>query len=369
MRHIMIAMISGLVTLAITPAWAQNQPGQIRTSTGVPMRTGFGQSPQTTAGNLFGVIPGSGQTHHGSSFPAYITTGTSININGDGFSIGLNGSLAQQLGFNTYSGNTFGSGSYGSGHYGSGTCVSVPDANSVLINLPQNVRDLTTVLYGVDYGWSYDVICLPSSYGHGGAYGGRGYSGFGYGWSPPGNTYYLNGYPAPTQTAGWGTLGQPNMTAPPPPAQPVEPPTAIELARFALATGELEAAEQQYREHIKEHTDDSQALREFALTMFELERPDEGFAAIRKAYRDQPELAAMPLDLRRFGFDGSRTRKLMGKVSPTANRLETSSAWLALAVLLQGQDKDRAAARMIDKAEAAGLDPEIVSRFRTKFKS
>ncbi len=359
MRSIIFAVLTSVLSLGSTLAVAQSQPGQLRTSTGVPMRTGFGQTPQTTGGDLFSVIPGHGQSVYGYGFPAYVSTGTSLNINGDGFSIGLNGGLAGQLGFNTYRGNAF-----GSSYARSGSCVTVPDANRVLADLPVHIRDHTTVLYGADYGWSYDVVCLPYHYGHGGNY----YTGFGYGWYPAGNVYYANGQSAPTQTNGWGMLNQPRQALPTAPATPPEPPTTLELARFALIIGDLEAAEEQYRLHIQEHTDDSEALREFALTMFELERPEEGFAAIRKAYRDQPDLVSSPLELRRLGFESSRSRKLMGKVSPTANKLKTSSAWLSLAVLLQGQDKARAALRIIQKAEEAGLDAEIVTLFRAKLK-
>jgi cytochrome c-type biogenesis protein CcmH/NrfG len=133
--------------------------------------------------------------------------------------------------------------------------------------------------------------------------------------------------------------------------------------------GDLDVAEDQYRAHLQEHPDDSEALREYALVMFDAEKVDEGFAALRKAYRDDPSLAAKPLDLREFGFDGPRTRRLMAKISPVANRIGTSSGWLTLAAVLQWQGKARAAERMIDNAEDVGLEPEIVTAFRTELAS
>ncbi len=380
MRRDMIGLFIGVISMAVGVAAAQHSPGQVRTGlqtpirTGLqtPIRTGFQTPLRTTAGSYGGLTPGVGSSvfHGGRYFPSYYyTSGTSLSINGDGFSVSLNGGLAGglagQLGYSTIAGNAYG------GYYGnSTTCVAVQDADAVLANLPANVLNQVTVLRGADYGWDYDVICLPDSGGYYTNYPRYGY-GYGYGWYPPGNTYYRSGQSVANATSGWGRLSQPNTSsaATQAPAQPVEPPTAIEVARVSLALGNLESAEEQYRKHLKENPDDSQALREFALVMFDAERPEEGFAAMRKAYRDDPELASKPMNLRAYGFDGPRIRRLMGKVSPAANSIKSSSGWLSLAVVLQGQDKARAARRMLDKAEALGLDIEIVTALRTKLDS
>ena len=370
MRRDMIGLFIGVISLAAAAAAAQNHPGQVRTGFQTPVRTGFQMPLRTSAGNFGSLTPqsGSGFYSGGRYFPSYYySSGTSLSINGDGFSVSLNGGLAGQLGYSTIAGNAFGS-SYGGYDGNSTTCVAVQDANAVLANLPTNVRDQTTVLRGADYGWDYDVICLPDS---GGYYYNYPRYGYGYGWYPPGNTYYRSGQPVANATSGWGRLSQPNAgsAASQSPAKPAEPPTALEVARVSLALGNLESAEEQYRKHLKANPDDSRALREFALVMFDAERPEEGFAAMRKAYRDDPELAARPMNLRGYGFDGPRIRRMMGKISPAANRIKSSSGWLALAVVLQGQGKDRAARRMLDKAEALGLDAEIVTALRAKLDS
>lgn len=357
-----LGIVAGVMVFAAGSARGQtsNQPGHIRTTPSIPMRTGFTQPIRTSAGDLSRLVPGGGGRFHGTVFPAYITTGTSLSVTGDGLLVSLNGGLANQLGFNTIPGNAYG------WRQGSTTCIAVPDANVVLANLPANVQRQLKVLRGADYGWNYDVICAP----------GRKHSypsyGYGYGWYPSGYTYYRAGqYSAGqplTNTNGWSSLGQPG-TQQPVSIQPTEPPEPIEVARVALVIGDLEVAEQQYREHLAENPDDSAALREFALVMFEAERTEDGFAALRKAYRDDPDLAGDPLDLRDFGFDGERTRRLMTKISPIANRLKTSSGWLSLAAVLQWQGKDRAAVRMLDRAEDIGLDSEIVTAFRAKLES
>lgn len=355
MRNRTIGIFLSVVSLAAIPASAQNEPGQIRTSTGIPMRTGIGQPMRTSTGgpSLVPLQPGLG-------YPAYYNgygygSGSSLSVNGDGYSINVNGSLAQTLAYNTWSGSSFGFG------HGSDTCLAVDNADAILPNLPAYVRDHATVLRGEDYGWSYDVICLP---GGGGWHGG--YPSYGYGWYPTGYTYYPVGQSNIAATSGWNSLSQTQQQIPP---QPVTPPEAIDIARVALVLGNLDSAEEQYRIHLNEHPDDSAALREFALVMFEADRVDDGFAALRKAYRDQPELAIKPLDLGQFGFDGPRTRRLMAKVSPVANNLKTSSGWLALTALLQWQGKDRAAIRMLEKAEAMGLESEIVTPFRSDLTS
>lgn len=359
MRYQTLGLILGVVSMALaTPAApaqpVPNQPGQIRTSTGIPMRTGFGQPIRTTAGNYNRLTQGTGLYPGNYYYPAY-TTGTSLSVSGDGYSINLNGSLAQQIGLNSLLGSNHGFGS---------TCLAVSDANDILPNLPAHVRDRTTVLLGKDYGWNYDVICFPSG---GNIY--TGYGSYGYGWYPAGNVYYAAGRSnINNPTAGWTSLGGPATTQQAP-QQPVTPPEAIDIARVALVLGELESAEEQYRIHLQDNPEDSDALREFALVMFESDRVQDGFAALRKAYRDDPQLATRPLNLRDMGFDGSRTRRLMAKVSPVANTLKTSSGWLALAALLQWQDKDRAAIRMLDRAETMGLEAEIVAPLRTDLTS
>jgi tetratricopeptide (TPR) repeat protein len=369
MRRDMIGLFVGVISLTASIAVAQNHPGQVRTGFQTPVRTGFQTPLRTSAGNFGNLTPHSGSGFHsgGGYFSSYYYgSGTSLSINGEGFSVSLNGGLAGQLGYSTIAGNAYGS-SYGNSYGTSTTCVAVQDANAVLANLPANIRNQTTVLNGADYGWDYDVICLPETGGTYNNYPRYGY-GYGYGWYPPGNTYYRSGQSMANSTSGWGTLSQPNAgsSATQAPAKPAEPPTAIEVARVSMALGNLDSAEEQYRKHLKENPGDSQALREFALVMFDAERPEEGFAAMRKAYRDDPELASKLLNLRAYGFDGPRIRRLMGKISPAANRIKSSSGWLALAVVLQGQGKDRAARRMLDKAEALGLDAEIVTALRAK---
>ncbi len=350
-------MLSGcLVAGTVGAARGQSlseKPGTIRTGMGTTIRTSTGVPMRATPTGMITSVRGlPGRPYNG----GYTVTGTNLSVSGSGWHLNVNGGLARDLAF----------GSGGVCHIGSigsrGTrCVTVRDAEEVLAGLPTHVRNSARVLHGSDYGWSYDVICIPGSGGSQYVYIPRGYA---YGWGSSG-TYYAGNQPQLIETAGWGTLNQPATSMPAQPPAPVDPPTAIELARIALTFGDGEAAALHYREHILENSEDSQALREYGLTMLELGKLSDGFAAIRKAYRDTPTLAATPIELARLGFDAPRMRKLMWAVSPEANKIQTSSAWLTLAALLQAQGKDVAAQRMLQKSEANGLDEPITQAMKS----
>lgn len=337
-------------------AWAQQQ----RATMGPPVRTGIqGQQLRVTNSPLTRSTPTS--PAHGYRYwqPGYGWSGVSLQVEGDGWSLNVNGNLANEL-----AGDRWGTGHTYHGH-GNGGCIVVTDANDVLPTLPSWLRDRVHVLHGSDYGWTYDVICFPRWNGNSWVYMPIGY---GYGYYPSGYYYRDGGYSV-YETSGWGTMSTPSpsnqqqQTLPPP-----EPPKPIDVARLGVMLGDLPSAEAQYRTHLGENPEDSEALREFGLVMLEQERVDEGFAAIRKAYRDRPELARTPLPLADLGFDGARTRALMSAVSPVANQLKTSSGWFTLAVLLQSQEKPSLAMKMLDRAEPLGLDKPVADAFRATLK-
>lgn len=344
-----VTLVAGLAGSAA----AQQQ----RTTMGPPVRTGLqGQQLRVTNSPL--IRSTSTSPVHGSRHwvPGYGWSGTSLQVEGNGWSFNVNGNLANELAGNRWGGHAH------QGH-GNGGCIVVPDADTVLPELPSWVRDRAHVLRGSDFGWDYDVICLPHWSGNTWVYRPIG---FRYG-SFPSGYYYRDGGYSMYETSGWGSMNNPSgnqqQTLPPP-----EPPKPLDIARLGVVIGDLASAEAQYRIHLGENPDDSEALREFGLVMLEQERVDEGFAAIRKAYRDRPELAATPLPLAELGFDGARTRALMGIVSPEANELKTSSGWLTLAVLLQSQEKSGLALRMIERAAVQGLEQPVADAFRSALK-
>lgn len=343
-----VTLVAGLVG----SAWAQQQ----RSTMGPPVRTGIqGQQLRVTNSPLTRsalTSPNYGYRHW---TPGYGWSGVSLQVQGDGWSLNVNGNLANELAGNHWGGHAY------HGH-GNGGCIVVPDADTVLPDLPGWVRDRAHVLHGSDYGWNYDIICFPRWNGRSWVYVpiGRGYGYY------PSGYYYRDGGYSVAETNGWGTLGSPSstqqqqQTLPPP-----EPPKAIDIARLGVVLGDLRSAEAQYRVHLGENPEDSEALREFGLVMLEQGRAVEGFSAIRKAYRDRPDLTRTPLPLQDLGFDGPRTRALMGLVSPEANALKSSSGWLTLAVLLQAQEKPPLALKMVERAAELGLEQPVADAFRT----
>ncbi len=344
-----VILIAGLAG----SAWAQQQ----RTTMGPPVRTGIqGQQLRSTNSPLTRSTPGSPVHGYRQWTPGYGWSGVSLQAEGNGWSLNVNGNLANEL-----AGNRWGT-SHGQGN---GGCIVVPDADEVLPTMPSWLRDRVHVLHGSDYGWDYDIICCPRWNGNNWVFVPVG---FGFGSRTSGYYYHDGGYSV-NETSGWGTINDPSgsqqqqQTLPPP-----EPPTPLDIARLGVVIGDLPSAEAQYRIHLGENPEDAEALREFGLVMLEQERVDEGFAAIRKAYRDKPDLAGSPLPLAGLGFDGARTRALMGIVSPVANQLKTSSGWFTLAVLLQAQEKNGLAMKMLDRASAQGLEQPVADAFRATLK-
>ncbi|GAB4382567.1 MAG: hypothetical protein Kow0022_00380 [Phycisphaerales bacterium] len=360
-----------LTGLALLLGLASGALAQQRASTGQPVRTGLpGQVQRTTMGQTLRPLPGSysfnGNRYTGAGLG---WSGTSLHIDGNGWELHLNGSLANVLASYSWGTGRGYLGPYSGLGYGSPACVAVFNADEFLRDLPSWLRDRAHVLRGADYGWDYDIVCFPRWNGSSWVYVPLG---TGYGWYPSGYSY-RDGRIYVDETAGWGTLATGSTAdrsgasgAPDAAAASVEPPKPIDVARISLVMGDLKSAEAQYRVHLKEHPADSEALREYGLVMLESDRADEGFAAIRKAYRDKPELAETPIDLASLGFDGNRVRHLMGIVSPEANQLKSASAWLTLSVMLQAQGKDGLALKFLKKASGQGLDKPIVDAMEAR---
>lgn len=139
--------------------------------------------------------------------------------------------------------------------------------------------------------------------------------------------------------------------------------TAIELARALLSAGRLEEAIASYREHLRAFPEDSVAMRELGAALIERGQVGDGFAMIRMAYGIDPGLAGDPLDGRLFG-SAARLREVVRKAVRAANKEETSSGWLAVAVLMQAEGRDRVALKNLAKAERQYLSEDIARAMR-----
>jgi hypothetical protein len=163
------------------------------------------------------------------------------------------------------------------------------------------------------------------------------------------------GPPAPQPT----TLVPPATVAQPEP----KPLTGRELGDAYLHWDEPERAVATYQAHLAANPNDVQALRMLGLALIDAGRMQEGIATLALAYERDTQLANSPILPDIFGPTDDLRRNL-NRVSMYANRVNTASAWLALAVLMQAEGRNRPAAAMIDRALQAGLHPEVAAAMR-----
>lgn len=140
--------------------------------------------------------------------------------------------------------------------------------------------------------------------------------------------------------------------------------TAVERAGLLMRAGEPEAAVAAYREHLEKSPDDASAMRSLAVALLAAKDPQVAAAVMALAYRTDPSLAERPIDALALPEGFRDLRKLVQRASVYANKSGGASAWLSLAVLMQGEGRPELAARMIDRAAKAGLDSALVERFR-----
>ena len=148
------------------------------------------------------------------------------------------------------------------------------------------------------------------------------------------------------------------------PTEPVRELTTIERATLLMAAEELPDAIEAYRDHLDEDPEDVKAMRALGLALIENNRLEDGVAMVALAYRTDPMLARSAMDLPELGLEGRRYTNLLARVLQFARRVDSGSAHLAGAVLLQADGKVAGAGRVLDRAERAGLAEEILDPMR-----
>ena len=130
--------------------------------------------------------------------------------------------------------------------------------------------------------------------------------------------------------------------------------TAIEQAELSWRSGQTSSAIRWFREHLAKEPNDADAMRFLALVLIDDKKIEQAVALMGSAYQMNPKLAGKPLpaDLLPDGTVGQRRR--LNSISTYANRVKTSSAWLTLAVLMQSEQRDDVAAKMVQRARDAG---------------
>lgn len=153
----------------------------------------------------------------------------------------------------------------------------------------------------------------------------------------------------------------------PAPQPPPPPPTTIEKARTAVKTKSFTDAVKLFKEHLKTTADDAAASRQLAITLIESKDIDSGIALLRELYRKDPTLTEKPYDGAECGQDSERLRDMVGKLSTQARKSGSPSAWLGVVVLMQAEGRTVLASKMLEKAKAAGLETDVVTRFAAVF--
>jgi hypothetical protein len=144
--------------------------------------------------------------------------------------------------------------------------------------------------------------------------------------------------------------------------------SALARAEAALARGQGASAAGLYRQHLAESGDeewaDGRALRLYGVALLMAGRVDEAVGPVRLAHQMSPSLGEFGVGPGAVGGSAA-LRRLVVRAVRRANEVDTGSAWLLAAVLVQGEGRLDVARDFIGRAERAGLEAEVVSWLRT----
>ena len=149
--------------------------------------------------------------------------------------------------------------------------------------------------------------------------------------------------------------------------KPQEPLTPYQLALIGFERGRYADAAAALRTHLTADPEDVASMRLLAVALLGSRRAADASAAMRLAYAIDPVLAARPLDFGAAKLPATAPRDLVRLASTFANRAGTGSGWLLVAVLMQADGRVELADKMLDKAIAAGLTPDIAAPLRNAF--
>lgn len=192
-----------------------------------------------------------------------------------------------------------------------------------------------------------------------------------FGWVYPSGSYW-----APVPAIGPNSYGQDPRLYQQAPAQkslqpsmnqvPNQAPVSLsplELARVAMYEEEPKVAIEALRREIKQQGEKPETLRLLSLALAMDRRWDDAAAVMRAAYRLDPKLGDTPMDLFGLGFSAADWRSLVTRAVTNANRGKSASEWLLVGAFMQAEGRGELAAKMVDKAAAAGLEAEIAAGF------
>jgi hypothetical protein len=139
--------------------------------------------------------------------------------------------------------------------------------------------------------------------------------------------------------------------------------TNMQKAERALRSDSAVSAISYLKLHLKDAPDDVRAQRWLAVALLAENRADDAQAVLRSAYRADPGLADDVMLPREMGYTRERWRALVNRASSAANVSKSASGWLLLGVLMQAEERGAMAKQMVERAAAAGLEPQLVAAF------
>lgn len=143
------------------------------------------------------------------------------------------------------------------------------------------------------------------------------------------------------------------------------PLSAVEVARLEMSLGNPQIAIEAYRAHLSTYPDDWYALRELGLALIRDNQRNDGIALVGYAHSQSPTLAFAPIPVELFGGDAQVMRDALVSVVGWAHRNPSASAWLTVAVLMQGEGRNAPALKIIERAEGLGLGYDIAGQMRS----
>ncbi|MBI1190747.1 MAG: hypothetical protein GC200_08735 [Tepidisphaera sp.] len=135
--------------------------------------------------------------------------------------------------------------------------------------------------------------------------------------------------------------------------------TAFERGLAALQTKEPDDAVVAFKVHLGQHPEDANSRRLLALAQLSTGQTAEAASNARAAYKADLKLASQPLSPIDLGFSDREFRDLVSRAVIQGNRDNSAASWLFVSVLMQAEGRTDVARNMLDRAQKAGLEPEV----------
>lgn len=141
--------------------------------------------------------------------------------------------------------------------------------------------------------------------------------------------------------------------------------TTMQQAAEALQNGDAAAAASLFQQRLHENENDALAQRGLALALLEQRKIDQAIAVLGQTYVKYPWLSGMPIQASSLPGGERDLRSRFNTIMTYANRAGTASSLLSAAVIAQAEDRADVALKLVDRAQAAGLEPKVAAAMRT----